>query len=43
MSELKVNAIQSTTGNNALLVADGVMTPSVKHAFYMYRSSYSKY
>ena len=36
-----VASIKSTTGNNALTVAaDGVMTTSVKHAFYMYRSSF---
>ena len=40
MSILKTNQIQDTSGNTAMMIDDtGLVTTSVKHAFYMYRSA----
>jgi len=39
-SILKVDNLQNASGTSALSInSDGVVTPSVKHAFYMYKSN----
>ncbi len=41
MSILRTNQIQDTSGNTAMMIDDsGLITTSVKHAFYMYRSTF---
>jgi hypothetical protein len=40
VSTLKVQNIQHTNGTNAIAIdSGGLITPSVKHAFYMYRNT----
>lgn len=41
MSILRTNQIQDTSGNSAMMINNtGLITTSVKHAFYMYRSAF---